>query len=68
MNSLPRLCEWNMAREQERAFAAPKKMAGVACDKCGSEMFYDDPHSVLACSPPKKSVSCQCGHRGYKTL
>ncbi len=40
--------------------------AGVACDKCGKEMFYYRPDVQLSCMPPKQAVMCECGHEGYK--
>ena len=40
--------------------------AGVACDKCGTEMVYPD-LVVYPTEPPKREVVCpKCNHRGYK--
>lgn len=45
------------------------KMANVACDKCGHEMYYPDPNMVLASNPPKMVVRCsnvECNNQDYK--
>jgi len=58
-------------RNKETA-AARKKMrdeehygyAGVACDKCGTEMVYSD-GMVLMSNPTQKNVKClSCGFTG----
>lgn len=42
-------------------------LAGVLCDTCKVEMFYPNPHVVLACMPPKRTVQCpQCHKLDYK--
>jgi hypothetical protein len=41
---------------------------GVACPKCGEEMYDTNPNLVLTSNPPKKSVHCKCGFSGYRTL
>ena len=54
-------------REFSQAFHLPEpKPTGVACDKCGCEMTYDNPNILLASIPPKYSVFCEsCGYRSY---
>lgn len=40
---------------------------GIACNRCGNELFDSDPDEILTSSPPKKSVHCGlCGFRGYR--
>lgn len=41
---------------------------GVACPKCGDEMYDTNPNLTLTSNPPKKSVHCKCGFSGYRTL
>jgi len=42
-------------------------LAGVKCDKCGTEMFYPEPDMVMASHPPQKKVKCAgCGETGNK--
>ena len=43
--------------------------ADVLCNDCKVEMFYRDPHMVLASMPPKKTVQCpECHRVDYKVL
>lgn len=61
--------EFNRDRvEQVNALCGQAKKAnGIACPKCGGELFDDDPKMVFASSPPKKSVSCgNCNYSGYR--
>lgn len=38
---------------------------GIACPKCGKEM-YDRDNLILTSNPPKKRVIClECGHNDY---
>jgi hypothetical protein len=41
---------------------------GIACPKCGEEMYDTNPNMILTSNPPKKSVHCKCGFSGYRTL
>lgn len=39
---------------------------GVACPKCGEELWDSDPMVTLTSNPPQKNVHCEaCGYRGY---
>lgn len=41
---------------------------GIACPKCGEEM-YDTNSNVLCSYPPKKNVHCEkCRHRDYALI
>ena len=43
--------------------------AGVACDKCGTEMNYTNFNVVLASYPPKKTVVCpNCNYLDYMVV
>jgi len=39
---------------------------GIACPKCGEEMFDSSPNVTLTSNPPQKNVACKCGYRGYR--
>jgi predicted nucleic-acid-binding Zn-ribbon protein len=40
--------------------------SGIACPKCGSELYYNNPDMVLTSNPPKRSVVCKnCKHTDY---
>jgi len=40
--------------------------SGIACPKCGSELYYNNPDMVLTSNPPKRSVVCKnCKHNDY---
>jgi uncharacterized coiled-coil protein SlyX len=40
--------------------------SGLACPKCGSELYYNNPNMVLTSYPTKRSVECKnCKHTDY---
>jgi len=40
---------------------------GIACPKCGKEMFDIEPKMILTSDPPKKEIKCPwCGYSGYR--
>ncbi len=40
---------------------------GIACPKCGYELFDPYPNMVLTSNPLQKHVQCEgCGYRGYR--
>ena len=40
---------------------------GIACPKCGKELYDSAPGIRLASNPPQMKVSClACGYRGYR--
>lgn len=39
---------------------------GIACPKCGKELFDSNPHVQLDSNPPQMGVHCECGYRGYR--
>ncbi len=40
--------------------------SGIACPKCGYELYYNNPDMVLTSNPPKRSVVCKnCKHTDY---
>jgi ribosomal protein S27AE len=41
---------------------------GIACPKCGEELYDSKPMVTLTSFPPKKNVHCsKCDYVGYRT-
>jgi DNA-directed RNA polymerase subunit RPC12/RpoP len=39
---------------------------GIACPKCGRELWDSSPSITLTSDPPQKNIHCPaCGYRGY---
>ena len=48
------------------AYGGGSFKSGLACPKCGSELYYNNPNMVLTSYPPKRSVECNnCKHTDY---
>ena len=44
------------------------QLNGIACPKCGEELYDSNPMITLTSMPPKKSVHCsKCDYVGYRT-
>ena len=42
---------------------------GIACPKCGKELWDSNPTMTLASNPPQKNVHCPaCGHHDYRLV
>lgn len=39
---------------------------GIACPKCGNEMWNSTPMVTLTSFPSQKNVHCDCGYKGYR--
>lgn len=42
---------------------------GIACPKCGAELFDTQPNMTLTSNPPKKYIGCRadgCDYTGYR--
>ncbi len=48
-------------------FAAVNNLnSGFACPKCGEELYYYNPNTMLNIYPPKRGVQCnKCNHTDY---
>jgi len=48
-------------------FAAVNNLnSGFACPKCGEELYYYNPNTMLTTYPPKRGVQCnKCNHTDY---
>ena len=48
------------------AYGGNSFKSGIACPKCGSELYYNNPDMVLTSNPPKRSVECKnCKQTDY---
>ena len=65
---LKQLDEHNAERRAfYEALRNPRKGNGIACPKCGAELFDSDTNMTLSISPPQKSVHCTaCEFHGYR--
>jgi len=44
------------------------QLNGIACPKCGEELYDSNPMMILTSMPPKKNVHCsKCDYVGYRT-
>jgi DNA-directed RNA polymerase subunit RPC12/RpoP len=51
-----KLDEWNVPH-----------VNGIACPKCGKELWDTNPNMILTSSPPQKDIHClACGYSGYR--
>lgn len=63
---LQSLDEYNKeTQEIRRLYVGYPRLNGLACPKCGKEL-YDSDGMVLCSNPPKTRVHCECGFMGYK--
>jgi len=58
--------EHNREIKNKRNFS---KKNGIACPKCGKELFDTDPLITLMSSPPQKDVHCNyCDYKGTRYI
>jgi len=61
------LAEFNVERLKHYAAINQPHPNGIACPKCGAELWDSDPTRMLASNPPQKNVNCPgCGYVGYR--
>ena len=54
-------------KENNSYFDANPLLNGIACPRCGEELYDIDPLTVLTSAPPQKAVGCSaCGFRGFR--
>jgi len=49
-------------------FGKPQKN-GIACPKCGEELYDTQPNTTLTSNPPQKNIGClseNCDYVGYR--
>ncbi len=45
------------------------KLNGIACPKCGSELYDTNPMVVLTSYPPQKNIHCvECDYVGFSLM
>jgi len=65
-SKLKSLKDHNDGRRLFDAYGGNSFKSGIACPKCGSELYYNNPDMVLTSNPPKRSVECKnCKHTDY---
>lgn len=65
--TLKSLAEHNRQQHQLREQRSRPHPNGIACPKCGAELWDSAPMIVLTSNPPQKSVHCrECGYRGTR--
>jgi hypothetical protein len=65
-SKLKSLKDHNDGRRLFDAYGGNSLKSGIACPKCGSELYYNNPDMVLTSNPPKRSVECNnCKHTDY---
>ena len=65
-SKLKSLKDHNDGRRLFDAYGGNSFKSGIACPKCGSELYYNNPDMVLTSNPPKRSVVCKnCKHTDY---
>jgi hypothetical protein len=58
--------DWNKRKWEQAHPPKTPLWNGVACPKCGKEMFDVDPDYILCSMPPQIEVGCTCGFRGNR--
>jgi hypothetical protein len=51
---------------QVNMFYNEPKPNGIACPKCGNEMWDSTPMVILTSNPAQKNIHCNCGYVGYR--
>jgi C4-type Zn-finger protein len=66
---LKTLDEHNSTARIIQSFDNKPNKNGIACPKCGSELYDSNPMITLASFPAKKNIACMkedCGYIGYR--
>jgi len=62
--------QWN--KERKRYYPGPgynkPMLNGIECPECGLELFDSEPALELTSYPPKKTIHCKCGFRGFRIV
>lgn len=52
--------------EHDTYFSRPRRN-GIACPKCGKELWDSQPNMTLSSNPPQKNVAClACDYVGFR--
>jgi len=67
LKSLEQFNEERQARWRKALELNDPHPNGIACPRCGKEMFDIEPTMMLTSYPPKMKVKCPwCGYIGYR--
>jgi hypothetical protein len=69
MKKLKSLEEHNKEKGNAYEIINNPRLNGIACPKCGEELYDDKPNEILTTFPPQKSFKCSninCGYKGYR--
>lgn len=67
MKSLEEFNEEQRKRHEEADESNKPHPNGIACPKCGKELWDSNPSMTLTSNPPQKNVHCPaCGYHGYR--
>ena len=67
--TLKSLDEFNAERHEAHRLANSNEPRpnGIACPKCGAELFDTNPNVILTSYPAQKNVGCKaCSYVGYR--
>lgn len=64
---LKTLAEHNTQARSSKMMDDSPVLNGIACPKCGEEMYDSNPRKKLLSMPPKKNIHCsKCDYIGYR--
>lgn len=64
---LTSLDDHNQERHNEFLISVQPYLNGIACPKCGDELYDSNPNVALTSYPPKYNIHCSsCGYIGYR--
>ena len=64
--TLRTLKEFNEGQVSSYNISNKPRHNAIACPECGKELYDSEPNIILTSYPPKKSIHCDCGYRGYR--
>lgn len=65
---LKTLEQHNTERREAIAERRKPKRNGIACPKCGAELWDTYPQEALMSNPPQKAINCDCGFHGFAVI
>lgn len=67
MSDLKNLDSFNEEKSKSYSSLSVPRLNGIACPKCGSELYDSNPSFSLMTYPPKKAINCsKCEYTGYR--
>lgn len=56
----------SLVHNQYSMFGKPRKN-GIACPKCGKELWDSEPNVTYTSYPPQVKINCECGYTGFRS-